>query len=339
MDLPIGSRRVAPFSLIQLGKLYQSGQFSDFTILVGSPPIELKVHRIVLAAASEYFAALFQVGTRESQEGRVSLTETNPILFRKLIESTYGLNSTFPNFKDQIDVIKMIKFYRFFTPMDRLRRYIVSMELPPDGIVDYISMIEYVYDELTCEMIDLIAKKIGPESQLADLSDEMLHCLFSSKQFPRSSFQDELQVVQFIHRLVLLDHTTDLYRYVKFLNVPPEERNKIAPELLDRYLERSVRFPLTFNLKDHLLERFETEEEIPLDPITVVVDEEYRLVSNSSIGAFVRGDGDQTPIQVLFCRTSPISKGDIIEILDYTLVSSRKTEIPFCVYAHRWSRL
>jgi len=50
--------------------------------------------------------------------------------------------------------------------------------------------------------------------------------------------------------------------------------------------------PLTFNLKQYLLERFKADEEI-----TGLFGKEEHLVSQASFGAFVRGDGDQTPIE------------------------------------------
>lgn len=343
MELPLGSRKVAPFSLIRLNRLFRSGAYSDFKIRVGS--LELRVHRIVLAAASEYFEGLFQSQGREAQEGCLVVTEADPHLFRQLIESVYGEHLLISSFQDQVALLKMLKFYRFYTPMDRLRRFLSSMEVPADGMNEYISLLEYMFDELTPDTIELIVKQIRPSSQLVDLSDQLLHLILGSKQFPWNNFPDELQIFQFIHRLVLLDHTPELYRYVKLTNLTEDQRrqllaqDKLSPELLDRYLEASVRFPLTENLHRYLLERFQDESNLSLEPITVAVSKEHHLLSNSSIGALVRGDGDQTPVQVLFGKTSPIVEGDIIEILDYTLITTGKGNHPFCVYANRWKRV
>ena len=342
MELPIGSRRFAPFSLIQLDKLYQSKTFTDFTITVipdqalDSPrAIQLRVHKVILAAASEYFGRLFQSSTREAVENRLTLMETDPEIFRKLIEATYGRSFTLTDFQEQIVALKMIKFYRFYAPYDRVHRCIAGMEVPPDGFYDYISMIEYFYDEIPPHLIELIAKKIGPEGILDELSDEMLHLLFSSKYFPRNDFQEEIQVFHLIHGLVLSGHNPELYRYVKFSNIKGDL--PITQEIIDRYSEQSARFPLTSNLKEHLLATFESDS--PLTSITVLVSQPLRLISSSSIGAFVIGDDDPTPIQVIFKRSGPISEGDIVEITKYNLLTDKKITPPFYIHAINWTRL
>lgn len=88
--------------------------------------------------------------------------------------------------------------------------------------------------------------------------------------------------------------------------------DQLAPEVLERYLEAGVRFPLTFNLKQYLLERFKADEEIPFEPITVL----FRRLP--SVPLFEE--------MVTRLRSSPITEGDIVEIQEYTLVSDRKTE-------------
>lgn len=271
----------------------------------------MKVHKVILAASRisersgfrrnpvNTFIVSFSV--QESIENKLTLNE-DPGLFRILIEACYGHTQPIKNFDDQIALFRLIKFYRFHVPMDRLRRCI-EIDVPAIRFSDYLGMVEFVFDGMIPDtMIEIVVKKVEPDSELSDLPDKTLHLLFSSKYFPGSNFRNEMEVYTLIHGLVHLEHSSDLYQYVMFENMTQEERDslKIEPEII----EKTSRFPLTYDLMKYL-----SENGTQLQPITVVVSKILRLASKlsgsctepeslrNSFGGYVNGDGDQTKIR------------------------------------------
>lgn len=332
MELPIGSRKNAPFSLIQLEKLYRSGTFTDFTLVLRNSEgyqAEMKVHKVILAASSEYFHRLFLSSMKESIENKLILDE-DPRLFRILIEACYGQTQPINSFDDQIALLKLIKFYRFYVPMDRLRRCIEEIELPAIRFGDYLEMVEFVFDGILPDtMIEILVKKVEPDTELIDLPDKTLHLLFSSKYFPGSGFPNEMEVYNLIHRLVLFEHSSELYQYVKFENMTQEERDSLKVE--PTIMEKTSRFPLTYNLVKYL-----NENSTQLQPITVVVSKIIRLVSELSFGGYVSGDGDQTKVRAIFSQKGTLNEGDIIEITEYDLLHNKKSAPPLYIYVTGW---
>ena len=67
---------------------FQSGQFSDVTLVVGEK--EFKAHRLILAARSVVFAAMFyHENTKEMQEGKVIITDIDEDVFSELLRFMY----------------------------------------------------------------------------------------------------------------------------------------------------------------------------------------------------------------------------------------------------------
>ncbi|XP_017462529.1 PREDICTED: speckle-type POZ protein-like B, partial [Rhagoletis zephyria] len=55
--------------------LLDSGEFSDFTVVIGST--EIPVHKIILSAHSPIFKAMFSMHTKESQENKVDIPDAS----------------------------------------------------------------------------------------------------------------------------------------------------------------------------------------------------------------------------------------------------------------------
>jgi hypothetical protein len=67
--------------------LYNSKDFSDIILAVGESKIN--AHKLVLAARSEYFAALFGPDFKESKEKVVEIEEDDEELFKEMIQIFY----------------------------------------------------------------------------------------------------------------------------------------------------------------------------------------------------------------------------------------------------------
>jgi len=347
MELPIGSRRNAPFNIIQLTHLFESGTYSDFQIKIcpeeeGYLPETLFVHKVILASASRYFDALFRMDMKETRENCICIKEERPDLFKKIIQTIYGQKHQFTDFIDQMIVFQMLKRYQFYMPMNFIYTCLKEMRVPPEKFSEYVQLVDLLLDGLTVDSVDIIAKKILPTSDLDEISDEMLHLLFSSKYFPRSDFHNELEVFNLIHKLVENGrHSDELYQHVKFANLEEQERlhlissRKIQADIVLKYFESSTRFHLTYNLQKRLRKELKAGQDgINVNGTLMVLVQTPQIGMTTRIGALVVGDGDQTPIHTWFIRKDPLAHGDIVEISSYTVVSTRENNFYIC--ARKW---
>lgn len=69
-------------------KMLQDPQFSDFTITVEGK--KFKVHRAILANASQVFAKLFTAEMKEARSGECTVEDIKPAIFEQLLEFIYG---------------------------------------------------------------------------------------------------------------------------------------------------------------------------------------------------------------------------------------------------------
>ena len=70
--------------------LLASGLLSDVTLVCGKEQTEIKAHRAILVASSEYFRALLAGKFAESTESRVALPELKPHIATSLLTFCYG---------------------------------------------------------------------------------------------------------------------------------------------------------------------------------------------------------------------------------------------------------
>ncbi|XP_076462574.1 actin-binding protein IPP-like isoform X2 [Babylonia areolata] len=78
-----------PFSVLKsLKSLWQEECFCDVWLRVGER--EFPAHRLVLAAASPYFRAMFRCGMTEGKEEHVTLHDLSPSVFEQLIHFMYS---------------------------------------------------------------------------------------------------------------------------------------------------------------------------------------------------------------------------------------------------------
>lgn len=83
----LGSDRYAGLILAQLNKMRLRTDFCDVRLRVGGRVF--KVHRLVLAASSPYFAALFSRGMSEADKEEVEILGVDTKVFEVLLDFVY----------------------------------------------------------------------------------------------------------------------------------------------------------------------------------------------------------------------------------------------------------
>ncbi|XP_066125438.1 actin-binding protein IPP isoform X4 [Saccopteryx bilineata] len=87
VDSPFSTDKHAQFILTQINKMRNGQHFCDVQLQVGKETF--KVHRLVLAASSPYFAALFTAGMKESSKDVVQILGIEAEIFRILLDFIY----------------------------------------------------------------------------------------------------------------------------------------------------------------------------------------------------------------------------------------------------------
>lgn len=95
-----------------IGNLYQSDEFSDTVLVVQNEKIS--VHKVILAARSEYFRALLYGGLSESSQNEIQLHDTNLVAFKALLKYIYSGKLSFRNLKEDVilDILGKVKCER-----------------------------------------------------------------------------------------------------------------------------------------------------------------------------------------------------------------------------------
>lgn len=86
-DSSFSSDKHAQLILAQINKMRNGQHFCDVQLQVGKETF--KVHRLVLAASSPYFAALFTGGMKESSKDVVQILGIEAGIFRILLDFIY----------------------------------------------------------------------------------------------------------------------------------------------------------------------------------------------------------------------------------------------------------
>ncbi len=103
-------------------KMQEKQTLCDITIKVDGQSFH--AHRIVLAAASEYFAAMLTSDFQESQQSEVVING-NPEAFRILLDFAYSGELT-TSLDTAVDVYEMAHYLRFDIPLQRCQEFLKS---------------------------------------------------------------------------------------------------------------------------------------------------------------------------------------------------------------------
>ena len=98
-----------------VSEMKRDGFLTDFVINVGD--VEIKCHRMVLAAASPYFRAMFSHDLSESQAGTVELQDMNVDVVRDVVDYCYSGELDVPseNFKLYLQVAHFFRLKELLT--------------------------------------------------------------------------------------------------------------------------------------------------------------------------------------------------------------------------------
>lgn len=104
------SVQYAPDLLKQLNNLRQEKVFTDATLCVQHE--EIYCHRIILAASSPYFRAMFSHNLREGRDFRVSFQEVSPWTMKRIIDYVYtgNLEITTENAQELLSAGSLFEF-------------------------------------------------------------------------------------------------------------------------------------------------------------------------------------------------------------------------------------
>uniref|UniRef100_A0A8D8W9Q6 BTB/POZ domain-containing protein 9 n=1 Tax=Cacopsylla melanoneura TaxID=428564 RepID=A0A8D8W9Q6_9HEMI len=96
-----------------IGTLCLNDEFSDMVLVVQNEKIP--VHKVILAARSEYFRALLYGGLSESTQNEIELHDTNIVSFKCLLKYIYSGKLSFRNLKEDVilDVLGLSHKYGF----------------------------------------------------------------------------------------------------------------------------------------------------------------------------------------------------------------------------------
>lgn len=67
--------------------MLEMGVFADVTFVLGD--VRYKAHKCILASRCHFFANMFSLGMRESQESVITVQDIAPHTFKKLLEFVY----------------------------------------------------------------------------------------------------------------------------------------------------------------------------------------------------------------------------------------------------------
>lgn len=108
---PLASDRYARLILAQINKMRLRSDFCDVQLKVGSRVF--RVHRLVLAASSPYFSALFSGGMSEVDQEEVQILGVETEVFEVLLDFIYTGRR---RFRSSVSVLIAISFVTYRSP-------------------------------------------------------------------------------------------------------------------------------------------------------------------------------------------------------------------------------
>jgi hypothetical protein len=117
--------------------MLENGTFADVTFVLGD--VKFKGHKCILAGRCHFFANMFSLGMRESQESVITVQDIAPYTFKKLLEFIYTDQiGAFQTADQAIDILVAANKYG----LDRLKRLCEKYLV---GMIDLDNVIELLY--------------------------------------------------------------------------------------------------------------------------------------------------------------------------------------------------
>lgn len=122
----------------------QSGMFSDLILRVSdnTKTRDFKVHRIMLASASDYFKVLL-TKMKESAQHIISINDTDPDIFQEILNIIYGKGVVLSGTRG-LRILLLVNFLQIKS-ID-IDNYVFNMDVPPlEDLLEFIDLLNQLY--------------------------------------------------------------------------------------------------------------------------------------------------------------------------------------------------
>ncbi|XP_077377309.1 actin-binding protein IPP isoform X2 [Festucalex cinctus] len=248
----LGSDRYARLILAQLNKMRLRTDFCDVRLRVGGRVF--KVHRLVLAASSPYFSALFSGGMSEADKEEVEILGVDTDVFEVLLEFVYTgtINVTVENVQELMLAADMLQLNEVVSICGEF----LKGHMDPSNCVGIFQFLEQIACMELLEFaenyihVHFLEACVGDEFR--DLSKDQIVKLLRSEEL---RIEDEYQVFTAAMEWVLQDVAKRKKYVVEVLE--PVRFPLLSPQRLFKYIEGMTDFSLRVALQTLLKEYIE----------------------------------------------------------------------------------
>ncbi|KAG8507592.1 Actin-binding protein IPP [Galemys pyrenaicus] len=235
-DNPFPSDKHAQLILAQINKMRNGQHFCDVQLQVGKETF--KVHRLVLAASSPYFAALFTGGMKESSKDVVQILGIEAGIFRVLLDFIYTgiVNIGVNNVQELIVAADMLQL----TEVVNLCCEFLKGQIDPLNCIGIFQFSEQIacHDllEFTENYIHVHFLEVHSGEEFLALTKDQLIKILRSEEL---SIEDEYQVFLAAMQWILKDlgkrrkHVVEVLDPIRFPLLPPQRLLKYIEGISD----------------------------------------------------------------------------------------------------------
>ncbi|KAG2461479.1 IPP protein, partial [Polypterus senegalus] len=226
------SDRYARFILAQINKLRIQQDFCDVQLQVGGQLFQ--VHRLVLAASSPYFSALFAGGMREVDKDVVQILGVEAHVFELLLDFIYTgiINVNVDNVQELMIAADMLQLSEVVTMCCEF----LKVQMDPLNCIGIYQFLEQIacFDmmEFTENYINVHFLEVCIGDEFVGLSKEQLVKILRSEEL---RIEDEYQVFTAAMNWILKDVSKRKKHVVEVLD--PVRFPLLSPQRLFKYLE------------------------------------------------------------------------------------------------------
>ncbi|XP_028986935.1 actin-binding protein IPP isoform X2 [Betta splendens] len=245
----LASDRYARLILAQMNKMRLRTDFCDVGLKVGGQVF--RVHRLVLAASSPYFSALFSGGMKEAQKEEVQILGVETEVFEILLEFIYTgvISVTVDNVQELMVAADMLQLNEVVSICGEF----LKGHMDPSNCVGIFQFLEQIACmemlEFTENYIHVHFLEVCATDEFKDLSKDQLGRVLRSEEL---RIEDEYQVFTAAMDWVLQDvvkrkkHVVEVLEQVRF--------PLLSPQRLFKYIEGITDFSLRVALQTLLKE-------------------------------------------------------------------------------------
>uniref|UniRef100_A0A8D1ZVS9 Intracisternal A particle-promoted polypeptide n=1 Tax=Sus scrofa TaxID=9823 RepID=A0A8D1ZVS9_PIG len=224
-DSPFSSDKHAQLILAQMNKMRNGQHFCDVQLQVGKETFN--VHRLVLAASSPYFAALFTGGMKESSKDVVQILGIEAGIFQVLLDFIYTgtVNIGVNNVQELIVAADMLQL----TEVVNLCCEFLKGQIDPQNCIGIFQFSEQIacHDllEFTENYIHVHFLEVHSGEEFLALTKDQLIKVLRSEEL---SIEDEYQVFLAAMQWILKDlgkrrkHVVEVLDPIRFPLLPPQ---------------------------------------------------------------------------------------------------------------------